>query len=82
MHEEVAAALAAVMGMVNMAFFSLAGASLVLVRPQPAALPVGHHMASEEFVIKKINTSDMNRTRPSRARMPQGSRLVPASLAQ
>jgi len=31
----VAAALAAVMGMVNMAFFSLAGASLVLVRPHP-----------------------------------------------
>lgn len=33
MHEELAAALGVVMGVVNMAFFSLAGASLVLVRP-------------------------------------------------
>ncbi len=44
-----AAALAAVMGMVNMAFFSLAGASLVLVRPHPAVGHVGHHMASKEL---------------------------------
>ena len=33
MHEELAAALGVVMGVVNMAFFSLAGASLVLARP-------------------------------------------------
>lgn len=36
MHEELAAALGAIMGVVNMAFFSLAGASLVLVRACPA----------------------------------------------
>lgn len=36
MHEELAAALGAIMGVVNMAFFSLAGASLVLVRARPA----------------------------------------------
>ena len=35
-HEELAAALGAIMGVVNMAFFSLAGASLVLVRACPA----------------------------------------------
>ena len=41
MHEELAAALGVVMGVVNMAFFSLAGASLVLVCPHTITWGVG-----------------------------------------
>ena len=76
MHEELAAALGAIMGVVNMAFFSLAGASLVLVRACPASLGM---MIDYMHTLVLLLCEEWNRAQPPQPVLPGLS--TPSSLA-